>query len=375
MIEIKYMRRVNEIYSYLNKYGELPKPNGKRVNFSDKKSMNDWLRTEKAKYILTELASIDNRKAAAILDYLTLPLISKEEEPKINFEDKLREAASYNQSKIQGRKSEYHIFEDGTIIERWVSEHYDEIAKLAKEGNLDAIKIIKERGKNGFIRREIIYIPAKLKEDYKTFSKADLPNLFQVYKSILTDGYLSDNSFPYQTFRNKFLNVNYNDYSIRESSDIIKNLLECGIDNYIEEYKDFDEMMNLIYSNLKRSTKMITGRKFYDQKKVKSDIKKDLNWLLQNRERILKNTKYYVNANKLITLYIINSEIYETNFISEKIFIPQEEEKQDKNRDFEEALIRRYLNSIENPSLVKEPKTPVVIIPVVPDEKHLTKQI
>ena len=128
MIDIKYMRRVNEIYSYLNKYGELPKPNGKRVNFSDKKSMNDWLRTEKAKYILTELASIDNRKAAAILDYLTLPLISKEEEPKINFEDKLREAASYNQSKIQGRKSEYHIFEDGTIIEKWVSEHYDEIA-------------------------------------------------------------------------------------------------------------------------------------------------------------------------------------------------------------------------------------------------------
>ena len=77
----------------------------------------------------------------------------------------------------------------------------------------------------------------------------------------------------------------------------------------------------------------------------------------------------------MITLYIINSEIYENNFISEKIFIPQEEEKQDKNRDFEEALIRRYLNSIENPSLVKEPKTPVVIIPVVPDEKHLTKQI
>ena len=120
---------------------------------------------------------------------------------------------------------------------------------------------------------------------------------------------------------------------------------------------------------------MITGRKFYDQKKVKSDIKKDLNWLLQNRERILKNTKYSVNANKLITLYIINSEIYENNFISEKIFIPQEEEKQDKNRDFEEALIQRYLNSIEKTSLVKEPKTLVVIIPDVPDKKHLTKQI
>ena len=376
MIDFKYLRRISELYSYLQKYDELPKPKEKRVNFTDGKSMNAWLRSENCKYILTELATLDNRKAKAILDYMTLSLIAKEEEPEIEYEDKLREAASYNQVKSINTERKCHIFEDGTSIEKWIKENYDKIKLQADKGNKDAQKIIKERNQDGSVRKEVIMIPIKLKEEYQVFSRNDLPNLLEVYKSIISDGYLSDKSFPYQSFRLKFLTVNYANPELTKSSDIIKNLLSIGIENYIADYNDFDEMIKLILNNLTRSTKMILGTKFYNYKKVNADVQKDLNWINKNKERILNNTKYSVNANKLIKEYLLNKDIY-LNYLPVQIFEPKEEPeaKKEEYKKFEEALIQRYLNSIEKTSLVKEPKTLVVIIPDVPDEKHLTKQI
>lgn len=376
MIKLKYLRRVNELYLYLQKNDELPRPKGRRVNFTDGTSMNEWLRSERGQYILTELANIDNRKAKAILDYQTLHLISKEEEPEIEFEDKLREAASYNQAESINTEKKYHIFEDGTYIEKWIKENYDKIKLLAEKGNKDAQKIIKERNQDGSVRKEVIMIPIKLKEEYQVFSRNDLPNLLEVYKSIISDGYLSDKSFPYQSFRLKFLTVNYANPELTKSSDIIKNLLSIGIENYIADYNDFDEMIKLILNNLTRSTKMILGTKFYNYKKVNADVQKDLNWINKNKERILNNTKYSINANKLIKEYLLNKDIY-LNYLPVQIFEPKEEPeaKKEEYKKFEEALIQRYLNSIEKTSLVKEPKTLVVIIPDVPDEKHLTKQI
>lgn len=375
MIQIKYIQRINEIYSYLIKYDELPKPNGKRVNFTDKTSMNEWLRSEKCKYILAELASIGNRKAKYILDFQTLNLISKEEKPEIDFADKLIEAASYNQAKSVSTNKNYHTFEDGTYIEKWIKENYDKIKLQADSGNRDAQKIIKERNRDGSFRKELFTIPIKLKEKYQVFSKNDLSNLLEVYNSIMIDGYLSDKSFPYKSFRTKFLNIDYENYELAKSSDIIKTLFAIGIKNFVDEYKDFDEMMKLISNNLIRSTKMIKGNKFYSTKKVTSDIKKDLNWLNENKERILNNVKYSTNAAKLIREYLLNENIYLT-FMTVQIFEKEEPETQKEDyKQFEEELIKRYLNAITNPSLVKEPKSPVMIVKEKEREKHLTKKI
>ena len=375
MINFKYLRRISELYSYLQKYDELPKPKEKRVNFTDGNSMNACLRSENCKYILTELATLDNRKAKAILDYMTLSLIAKEEEPEIEFEDKLREAASYNQVKSINTERKCHIFEDGTSIEKWIKENYDKIKLQADKGNKDAQKIIKERNQDGSVRKEVMMIPIKLKEEYQVFSKNELSNLLEVYKSIISDGYLSDKSFPYQSFRLKFLSVNYANPELTKSSDIIKNLLSIGIENYIADYNDFDEMIKLILNNLTKSTKMILGTKFYNHKKVKADIQKDLTWINKNKERILNNTKYSVNANKLIKEYLLNKDIY-LNYLPVQIFEPKEEPeaKKEEYKEFEEALIRRYLSTIENNTLVKEPKSPIVIVEKKPEESCLTKE-
>lgn len=134
-------------------------------------------------------------------------------------------------------------------------------------------------------------------------------------------------------------------------------------------------MIKLILNNLTKSTKMILGTKFYNHKKVKADIQKDLTWINKNKERILNNTKYSVNANKLIKEYLLNKDIY-LNYLPVQIFEPKEEPeaKKEEYKEFEEALIRRYLSTIENNTLVKEPKSPIVIVEKKPEESCLTKE-